>query len=195
MRGRGGLDAAEIAEAISAQVAFADALAAQLEAINLAQAATATQKAAQADLKRRIRRLAKRVQSSPAISDADRLGMGLRLRDRNPTKSPVPATHPVLTIDTRYRLKHGLQVNDSGASGTRSRPAKTMGCEIWIAIGPEAPSSMEGFRYHGMATKSKYEVAFDGAEAGKTAHYLARWLNTRGVPGPWGETASATIVG
>ena len=32
-----------------------------------------------------------------------------------------------------------------------------------------------------------------GADGGKTAHYMLRWENTRGEPGPWSETASATI--
>ena len=190
-----GLDPAEVADAVAAQASFAAALREQLEAINLAQAATRTQKAAQADLKRRVRRLARRISSTPAISDGDRLGMGLRLRDRNPTKSPVPASHPVVTIDTRLRLRHILRIVDANATDSRGRPAKTMGCEIWIAIGPEAPSDPKGFQYQGMATKSKHEVELLGENAGKTAHYLARWLNTRGEPGPFSETASATIVG
>ena len=33
----------------------------------------------------------------------------------------------------------------------------------------------------------------DPADGGKTAHYLFRWANTRGEPGPWSETISATI--
>ena len=32
-----------------------------------------------------------------------------------------------------------------------------------------------------------------GADANKVAHYMLRWGSTRGEPGPWSETASATI--
>ena len=28
---------------------------------------------------------------------------------------------------------------------------------------------------------------------GKPAHYMLRWVNSRGETGPWGETATATI--
>jgi len=31
-----------------------------------------------------------------------------------------------------------------------------------------------------------------GPDGGKTAHYMVRWLSTRGEAGPWSATASAT---
>ena len=34
---------------------------------------------------------------------------------------------------------------------------------------------------------------FTGPDGGKTAHYMLRWLSTRGEAGPWSETASATV--
>ncbi len=34
---------------------------------------------------------------------------------------------------------------------------------------------------------------YGGADAGKTAHYMERWLSRRGAPGPWSETGSATL--
>jgi hypothetical protein len=42
-------------------------------------------------------------------------------------------------------------------------------------------------------TSSPYLLVHDPADAGKTAHYLLRWVNTRSQPGPWRETLSATI--
>ena len=32
-----------------------------------------------------------------------------------------------------------------------------------------------------------------GEDGGKLAHYLLRWVNTKGETGPWGQVASATI--
>jgi hypothetical protein len=31
-------------------------------------------------------------------------------------------------------------------------------------------------------------------QGGLTVYYQARWVNTRGLTGPWGELASATVV-
>jgi hypothetical protein len=42
-------------------------------------------------------------------------------------------------------------------------------------------------------TSSPYLLVHDPADAGKTAHYMLRWVNTRSQPGPWSETVSATI--
>jgi hypothetical protein len=36
-------------------------------------------------------------------------------------------------------------------------------------------------------------ASFGGTDAGKTAHYLLRWVNPTGEKGPWSETATATI--
>ncbi len=42
-------------------------------------------------------------------------------------------------------------------------------------------------------TRTAYVAQYDGADGGKTAHYLLRWVGTTGEKGPWGETASATF--
>ena len=41
--------------------------------------------------------------------------------------------------------------------------------------------------------RTPYLANFDGADAGKTAHYMLRWVSTTGEKGPWSETAIATI--
>jgi hypothetical protein len=44
-------------------------------------------------------------------------------------------------------------------------------------------------------TNTPYLAEYTGAQAGKKAHYMLRWVSTRGDKGPWSETASATIAG
>jgi hypothetical protein len=34
----------------------------------------------------------------------------------------------------------------------------------------------------------------DAPDGDKKAHYLLRWVNTRGDKGPWSETVTATIA-
>ena len=38
-----------------------------------------------------------------------------------------------------------------------------------------------------------YLAEFSGADGGKPAHYMARWVNSRGEKGPWSETLTVTI--
>ncbi len=42
-------------------------------------------------------------------------------------------------------------------------------------------------------TRTPYTAKYVGPDANKVAHYMLRWVNTRGQKGPWSETASATI--
>jgi len=45
-----------------------------------------------------------------------------------------------------------------------------------------------------MTTKATFRAEFKPGEGGKTAVYMARWLNTRGEKGPWSEIATATVA-
>jgi hypothetical protein len=40
-----------------------------------------------------------------------------------------------------------------------------------------------------------YVAQFDGADAGKTIHYMLRWRMRDGSVTAWGETVGATITG
>ena len=68
-----------------------------------------------------------------------------------------------------------------------------MGGEIWVKVGDPAPLHPSELTYLVTDTPTSYVAKFDGADANKTAHYMLRWLSTRGEAGLWSETASATI--
>ena len=42
--------------------------------------------------------------------------------------------------------------------------------------------------------RTPFVVQYGDEDAGKTAYYIARWVNNEGK-GPWSETVSATIAG
>ncbi len=45
-----------------------------------------------------------------------------------------------------------------------------------------------------MTTKPSFRAEFKSGEGGKTAVYMARWVNTRGEKGPWSEVTAATVA-
>ena len=49
------------------------------------------------------------------------------------------------------------------------------------------------FEFLGLDTRTAYTATYGGTNGGQTAHYMLRWVNTRGEKGPWSETASAMI--
>jgi hypothetical protein len=45
-----------------------------------------------------------------------------------------------------------------------------------------------------MTTKPSFRADYAKAAGGKTAVYMARWVNTRGEKGPWSEITTATVA-
>ena len=43
-------------------------------------------------------------------------------------------------------------------------------------------------------TKSPHRTDFEPEQKGQTAYYAARWINTRGEPGPWGAITNDLIL-
>ena len=70
-----------------------------------------------------------------------------------------------------------------------------MGCEIWVKIGTTPPADSSECTFLALDTASHYTAEYPGADAGKTAYYMLRWVTTRGDKGPWSETLAATIAG
>jgi hypothetical protein len=50
------------------------------------------------------------------------------------------------------------------------------------------------FTFLTMTTKPSFRATFKPAEGGKTAIYMARWVNTRGEEGPGSELEMATVA-
>ena len=78
-----------------------------------------------------------------------------------------------------------------------------IGAEVWVKVAapgdppPSDPTSrLAGpgeLKFLLLSTRTPAVAEFTGPDGGKTAHYMLRWLSTRGETGPWSETASATI--
>lgn len=133
------------------------------------------------------------VRYNPAITDVERKEMGINNRDTEPTPSPIPTTNPVLDIDTRDTGRHYVGFKDEHAEG-RGRPFGTAYCEIRSAIGPEAPSHWNEYNRVENGHKSPAEFVYGKDFSGQKAHYIARWVNTRGQAGPWSIVYSAVIT-
>jgi hypothetical protein len=142
-----------------------------------------------------LRGMAKRVQGHTGTTDRHRAELGLNVQGGTRTSAGVPETRPVVQIDTGQRLRHTISFSDESTPNSRAKPAGAMGCEIWSKIGDPAPADPGQLHFLGLDTSTPYMVQFGGEDAGKTAYYMLRWVNTKGEQGPWSQTASATITG
>lgn len=168
---------------------------AHLTAQNAATTATQAKTDARDPLEARIRALAGRFQSSETITDTQRKAMKIPVHATTRTRVAVPTTKPVATIDTSRRLSHILNFRDEAKPKSKAKPDGVAYCEVWSKIGGPPPTSPDELSYEGNETSSPKLVEHAPADAGKTAYYWLRWVNTRSEPGPWSDTYSATIPG
>ena len=134
-----------------------------------------------------------RLQASPDVDDAERAALGITVPDTTPTPVGPPETRPVVSVDTSQRLQHTLSFADELTPTRTAKPAGVRGAQVWVKIGDPAPVDPSELTYLATDTRTPYVAACGGAGANKVAHYMLRWESTRGEPGPWSETGSATI--
>ncbi len=183
----------DIPPLIAAQGTWTTDLAGNTAAQAAAQAARQAKDAARGGLEGVIRPLVGRLQSSAAVDDAERAALGITVPDTIPTPVGPPITRPVVSVDTSQRLQHTIGFADEATPTRKAKPAGVRGAQIWVKIGDPAPIDPNELTFLATDTRTPYVAAFAGADANKVAHYMLRWESTRGEPGPWSETASATI--
>jgi hypothetical protein len=158
------------------------------------QASTAAKDAKRSDTEDLVRGLVARIQVHPTVTDAHRSGLGITVRSSTRTAVGAPDTKPIATVDTSQRLQHTINFVDETTPNSRGKPEGVQGCEIWVKVDGPPPTDPGELRYLATDTRTPYVAAYDGSQAGKIAHYMVRWVSTRGDAGPWSQTVSATIT-
>ncbi len=188
------LSTASNSELTALQTEWESRLAAHNEAQSVAASASVSKDTARTNYEAAIRRQVRTTQNAPGVTDADRAELGLTIRDTQPTAPAAPNRRPVVQVDTSQRLQHELLVTDELTPTSRSKPEGVSHYEIWVKVGGPPPTDDSELRFLDTGTTATFIAKFKGADAGQTAHYWARWVNTRKEKGPWSQTTSATIT-
>jgi len=188
----------DIVPILAGKADFDTKISANVTAQQAAQSARQAKDDSRDALESLIRALVKRLQVSSAVDDTERAALGITVRDKVRTAATGDiTTRPIGMVDTSQRLRHEIRFSDEATPTRRAKPAGVMGCEIWVkvaATGEPAPTSADELRFITLDTASPYIAEYDGADGGKTAHYMLRWVKSSGEKGPWSETVSATIT-
>lgn len=193
-----GLKPADVTPAVDAGEQWHSDYLRHLAARQAAAAATQTKNGSRRALVDLVRPLVARIQASPQVDDAERAALGITVPDRSPTPAPAPASRPIVRVDFSRRLHHLIRFADERMPTRRARPRGVIGAEVWVKVSPpgeDPPADPAELTFLSLATRPPAVAEYTGAEAGRMAHYMLRWLSTRGEAGPWSETASATVGG
>ena len=142
-----------------------------------------------------IRAAVGQMQKNPAVTDTQRQAMQITVPDTTHTPAGVPASRPTVKIDSSQRLSHKLEFRDEATPTSRAKPAGVAACEVWLFTGTTPPAGPAAMHLQAVDRSTPYLMEFDSADAGKTAWWALRWVNTAGEHGPWSTTVSATIPG
>jgi len=193
-----GIVAADLTPITAAQGAWATALSDHLAKQTASQAARELKDMKRAAFESALRALVRRLQASASVDDSEKRALGITVKDAvqtMATATAVEASRPVGVVDTSQRLRHEIKFFDQSTPQSRAKPKGVMGCEIWVKIGDVPPKDAGECAFVALDTASPYVAEYPGADAGKTAYYMLRWVNTRNEKGPWSETVAATITG
>jgi len=127
--------------------------------------------------------------------DEHRTAMALTVEDDIKTAVGAPASHPVGEVETSQKLVHIIHFRDEFTPDSKAKPDGAIGAQIWLKIGGAPPVDYKECQYIATDSRTPYNCDFDGADAGKTAYYLLRWINGKGETGPWSPLVQATITG
>jgi len=145
-----------------------------------------------------VRPFAVQISRNSAVTDANKLGIGVTVPALVPTPIPAPTSAPTLAIISAIPLNMVLGYAVPAAVG-KSKPFGSTGMEVFRAIGVVAATDPLQALYNGTVTKSPFRQAFTSADQGKIVTYFTRFT-TRSGPGgvaqsgPWSAPLSLSIM-
>lgn len=189
-----GLTAPEAASITNVRTDYDSAFAAATNPVTRTPVTVAAKDTAKAIALATVRPLAQKIRDNSAVTDEQRVELGLTVPDTSPTPVPAPVTFPLLDILRATPGQHWLQYRDSDTPTTKAKPEGADGMELWLVVGDLPVVDVEGAQYVGSVTKCPVAVTLEVGDNGKIATYFGRWVTRRGLAGPWSSPVSMTIA-
>lgn len=184
-------DAASIAAAVAAWVlAYQTAVAPSTRT----RGAVAAKRIEKKNVVAVVRGFAGVIRGDDSVSGELKINLGLRLRPRRGAPVPAPADAPALALHRMGTGVHELRARRSGESTSSAKPYGVASLMVYRAVGEGAARGVEEAQFLTLVTRARFTSTFERAQRGQTATYFARWINTKGEPGPWSNAMSAAIA-
>jgi hypothetical protein len=150
-------------------------------------------------LKAEARALARIVQATPGVTDAQRGELGLTVHDPHLTPITRPSAPPEMYVLPSLGRTVRIRLRDKSSPDRLGRPLGTAGAVIMSYTGKpgetQPATSMAKWTFRGIATRRTFDVNMDAdVPAGAQVWIAAMWFNTRGQLGA-PSTAQSVRVG
>lgn len=136
------------------------------------------------------------VSANQSVSDANKILLGVHVRDATPSPVPAPTVRPGMDIVSVVGREMELSIHDSASSTKRGKPAGAVQALVYFFAGEDYPSDPNGWSFAGIATKNKFSFTVPDSVAGGTRVWVcAAWTNRTGDAGPTNVPISSNIQG
>jgi hypothetical protein len=157
--------------------------------------AVSTKNGAKAALISQARQLATIIQATPAVTDDQKVSLGLTVRKTNRTPVPAPTESPLLSFIGATPLQHTMRYAGQSTPSSRALPFGSLVCNVSVWVSATPPTSGTPPTMIVGATKNPFAVNFTTDQVGKTAYYSAVFTTRTQLDGPVSNSINALIVG
>jgi hypothetical protein len=179
-----GLTAPQATAYAALHTAFATALATVTNPLTRTRGGVSAKNVARTTLKTSARDLARIINAFPAITNQQRIDLGLNPRTGAITPINPPTEQPKLSVvgAVGRTLKVKLQGQDTSRRG---KPAGVTGASVFSFVGSAAPAAMNDWTFEGSTGRTSFDVEFPPTvPAGAQVWLTAFWFNPRSQSGP-----------
>jgi hypothetical protein len=142
-----------------------------------------------------VRPYAQTISLSPAVSQMNKISIGVNPRTSTPIPIAAPTTYPALTIVSALPLQHVIRYRDSLASpSVKSKPYGVVQMQLYGSASGTPITNPALLAFQMVSTKSPFLQTWDSSTVGQRAYYAARWVTRRGLNGPWSPIVSFIIA-
>jgi len=172
-------------------------------ALNLARAdgtrsesLTTTRDTTKAALLSYARELYSFVQANTNVTDANKVLLGVHIRDTTPTPVPAPTVPPAMELVSVFARTVKVNIYDPTSSSHRSKVSGAVGAYVYTFTGEDYPTDPSLWQFQGSATKGNFDIVFpDTVANGAQVWICAAWVNRRGETGPVNSPIAAIVQG
>ena len=191
-----GLTPADILEIQVAKATWSVAYSQHLAAQNAAEGATETKEEKRDLGEATIRKFVKIIQARPGVSDANREGLGITVRDTTltPQSEDIVRTTPAPRIELDWSKRGQIIVHfgpNPGNERDNGLPQGIKGAKLWFCYG--IPTDASAWQWLADDTHSPYLHAVPTGTP-LTITYRAQYFDRRMRLGPFGDPVTATIT-
>jgi hypothetical protein len=141
-----------------------------------------------------IRAYGRLILANQGVADADKIALGLHLRDTVNTPIPAPSTAPVVAVIGVTPGVLTATFRDSMSSpGVKAKPFGATQLLLYVAFGTVAPVTPGATPFRQAVTKTPFAIDTTAGTVGQTAFVYGRWQNQKGEVGPWSSLATSVI--